>query len=136
MLCSSMDDELSFTDEPVILGSWKRGERYAQSIIETMSHSVSSWIDWNMALDLTGGPSWCGTRVDSPIIVNSTADEFYKQPMFYVLGHFSKFVCHCSFVTQLITSMVKHLFRELPSYDLVNIYLYTYILSTNVFTIL
>ncbi|KAI1732559.1 glycosyl hydrolase family 30 TIM-barrel domain-containing protein [Ditylenchus destructor] len=48
--------------------------------------------DWNLCLDLQGGPNWAGNYVDAPIIVNKTADEFYKQPMFYVMGHFSKFV--------------------------------------------
>lgn len=53
---------------------------------------MTGWIDWNIALDLQGGPSWVKNFVDSPILVNSTADEFYKQPMFYAIGHFSKFV--------------------------------------------
>jgi len=78
------------TAEVVILGSWKRGEIYARNIIETMSHQVSAWIDWNIALNTFGGPNWARNYVDSPIILNSTANEFYKQPMFYVLGHFSK----------------------------------------------
>lgn len=30
--------------------------------------------------------------MDSPIIVNNLTDEFYKQPLFYALGHFSKFI--------------------------------------------
>lgn len=30
--------------------------------------------------------------VDAPIIVNATADEFYKQPMYYALAHVSKYV--------------------------------------------
>ncbi|KAL6448955.1 hypothetical protein ACFW04_000590 [Cataglyphis niger] len=81
-----------FEDQKVILGSWRRGEIYAKSIIENMSNWVSAWIDWNIALDMTGGPNWINNFVDSPIIVNSIADEFYKQPMFYVLGHFSKYV--------------------------------------------
>ncbi|XP_050463921.1 lysosomal acid glucosylceramidase-like isoform X2 [Cataglyphis hispanica] len=81
-----------FEDQKVILGSWRRGEIYAKNIIENMSNWVSAWIDWNIALDVTGGPNWVKNFVDSPIIVNSTADEFYKQPMFYVLGHFSKYV--------------------------------------------
>ncbi|EZA51682.1 hypothetical protein DMN91_003573 [Ooceraea biroi] len=76
----------------VILGSWGRGEIYAKNIIENMSHWVSTWIDWNIALDTSGGPNWAKNNVDSPIIVNKTANEFYKQPMFYVLGHFSKYV--------------------------------------------
>jgi len=79
-------------DKKVILGSWKRGEIYAMNIIESMSHWVSTWIDWNLALNTIGGPTWIKNYVDSSIIVNTTADEFYKQPMFYVLGHFSKYV--------------------------------------------
>jgi len=98
---SLIDDKWLFTDKRVILGSWKRGEIYATNIIniliifiENLSHWVSSWIDWNIALNTNGGPNWNGNYVDSPIIVNSTADEFYKQPMFYVIGHFSKSVHH------------------------------------------
>ncbi|KAF2362207.1 Glycosyl hydrolase family 30 beta sandwich domain, partial [Trinorchestia longiramus] len=47
--------------------------------------------DWNLALDTVGGPHWPGGAMDSPIIVNAEADEFYKQPMHYALAHFSKF---------------------------------------------
>lgn len=92
-----INNERPFTDERVILGSWQRGEMYAKNIIENLSHWVSTWIDWNIALDMTGGPNWIKNNVDAPIIVNATADEFYKQPIFYVLGHFSKYVGHlCS----------------------------------------
>lgn len=45
-----------------------------------------------MALNTSGGPNWIQNEVDGPIIVNTTSDEFYKQPMFYALGHFSKFI--------------------------------------------
>lgn len=45
-----------------------------------------------MALDTNGGPTYINNYVDSPIIVNATANEFYRQPMFYALGHFSKFI--------------------------------------------
>lgn len=44
-----------------------------------------------MALNEEGGPNWVKNYVDSPIIVNKANDEFYKQPMFYAIGHFSKF---------------------------------------------
>lgn len=49
-------------------------------------------MDWNIALNVEGGPTYVGNYVDSPIIVNKTSDEFYKQPMYYCLGHFSKFI--------------------------------------------
>lgn len=45
-----------------------------------------------MALDPNGGPVYTNFPVDSTIIVNATNGEFYKQPMFYALAHFSKFV--------------------------------------------
>lgn len=72
----------------VVLGDWNRAEKYAKDIIEDLSHYVTGWIDWNLALDLQGGPNWANNFVDSPVIVNQTGDEFFKQPMFYALGHF------------------------------------------------
>ncbi|XP_013384673.1 glucosylceramidase [Lingula anatina] len=76
----------------VILGSWDRAESYSRDIIEDISNWASGWTDWNLALNMQGGPNWVKNFVDSPIIVNAERDEFYKQPMFYVMGHFSKFV--------------------------------------------
>lgn len=76
----------------VSLGSWERLESYAHNIIEDLNHWVTGWMDWNLALDERGGPNWAGNFVDSPIIVNKARDEFYKQPMFYALGHFSKYI--------------------------------------------
>ena len=34
-----------------------------------MRRWVVGWVDWNLALDLEGGPTWVGNFVDSPIIV-------------------------------------------------------------------
>ncbi len=45
-----------------------------------------------MALDTEGGPNWINGSVNAPIIINSTSNEYYKQPLFYALGHFSKFL--------------------------------------------
>ena len=56
--------------------------------VQDLRHWVSGWLDWNMALDLNGGPSWVPNYQDSPIIVNASANEFYKGPMFYAMGHF------------------------------------------------
>ncbi|XP_045605281.2 lysosomal acid glucosylceramidase [Procambarus clarkii] len=81
-----------YLKDPVVLGSWERLEQYAHDIITDVNHWVVGWVDWNLALDLEGGPNWESNFVDSPIIVNQEADEFYKNPMFYALGHFSKFV--------------------------------------------
>ena len=79
-------------DKHVDLGSWERGELYGSDIIEDLLRGTGAWIDWNLALDEGGGPNWVSNWVDSPIIVNGTSNEFYKQPMYYVLGHFSRFL--------------------------------------------
>lgn len=58
-----------------------------------MNDGLAGWIEFNLALNMTGGPLWHNQGpLDAPIIVNSAADEFYKQPMFYAIGHFSKFI--------------------------------------------
>lgn len=51
-----------------------------------------------MVLDEQGGPCYINNFVDAPIIVNNSTGEFYKQPMFYALGHFSKFLLPDSIV--------------------------------------
>ena len=51
------------------------------------------WTDWNIVLDLAGGPSWANKGIDAPILVDREGgEEWYKQPMYYILGHFSKYV--------------------------------------------
>ncbi|KAL1422249.1 hypothetical protein MTO96_022130 [Rhipicephalus appendiculatus] len=78
--------------DKVILGSWERAEDYASDILEDLNHWASGWTDWNLALDTGGGPNWASNFVDSPVIVNATAKEFYKQPTYYALAHVSKFL--------------------------------------------
>ncbi|KAE9297832.1 putative glucosylceramidase 4 [Phytophthora fragariae] len=73
--------------------SWSRAENYGHDIIEDINNFVGGWTDWNLVLDTTGGPNWAKNFVDAPILVDELSGaEFYKQPMFYIMGHFSKFV--------------------------------------------
>ncbi|XP_035716233.1 lysosomal acid glucosylceramidase [Folsomia candida] len=82
-----------FGEDPVGLGSWYLAETYMQDIASTTQHSVAGWTDWNLALNMSGGPTWAGASERSaPIIVSDDASEFYKMPMYYALAHWSKFV--------------------------------------------
>ena len=74
------------------MGDWHAFNHYADDIIEDLNHYSSGWIDWNMALNIVGGPGWAENLVDAPIIINTTGNEYYKQPTFYAMGHFSKFL--------------------------------------------
>ncbi|XP_050672546.1 lysosomal acid glucosylceramidase-like [Leptidea sinapis] len=73
-------------------GSWERAYRYTKNIMEDLNHHMVGWIDWNLCLDEKGGPNWAYNFVDAPILVFPENDEFIKQPMFYAMGHFSKFI--------------------------------------------
>ncbi|XP_064074404.1 lysosomal acid glucosylceramidase-like [Vanessa tameamea] len=81
------------TDIPKVdLGSWKRAKVYIKDILENLNYNIIGWIDWNMCLNKEGGPTWLKNYVDSPIIVDAQNEEFLKQPTFYAMGHFSKFI--------------------------------------------
>lgn len=73
-------------------GDWDRGVAYMLDEIKVIQKNAVGLVDWNMALDLYGGPSWIKNLLDAPVIVNAERDEYYKSPMFYALGHFSRFV--------------------------------------------
>lgn len=79
-------------DKGPSLGNWSRGEAYAHDIINDFKHHVSGWTDWNLVLDMHGGPTWAKNNVDAPILVDVDKQIFYRQPMYYYLGHFSKFI--------------------------------------------
>ncbi|CAH1254156.1 GBA [Branchiostoma lanceolatum] len=79
-------------DDKVLLGNWNRAVEYIKDIYQNMINWVVGWTDWNLALNVTGGPNWAHNEADAAIIVDSKKDEFYKQPMYYAMGHFSKFL--------------------------------------------
>ncbi|CAG2115391.1 unnamed protein product, partial [Medioppia subpectinata] len=92
LLASEACEEWKGREVKVSLGDWHTFDRYAHDIITDLNHWTAGWTDWNLALDLQGGPNWVGNFVDAPIIINKTSNEYYKQPFFYALGHFSKFL--------------------------------------------
>ncbi|XP_053617694.1 putative glucosylceramidase 3 [Plodia interpunctella] len=71
----------------VALGSWKRAVDYAKDIIEDLQNEPS-----NLCLDSQGGPNWAKNYVDATVIVFHEDEEFVKQPMYYAMGHFAKFL--------------------------------------------
>ncbi|KAL0272519.1 UNVERIFIED_CONTAM: hypothetical protein PYX00_005455 [Menopon gallinae] len=71
---------------------WFGAELYASNILEKLTYYTNAWLDWNMAVDKTGGPNNKGNLCLAPIVVNHEKDEFYKGPIFYVMTHFSKFI--------------------------------------------
>lgn len=45
-----------------------------------------------LSFSTLGGPNWSKNFVDAPIIVDLESNTYVRQPMFYALSHFSKFI--------------------------------------------
>lgn len=90
-------------------GFWEQGQKYAIDILRDLNHHAEGWIDWNMLLDLFGGPSsqHLGRlkdlgNCDAPIRLNFTgypyADEesgdgsLLYQPAYWHYGHFTRYI--------------------------------------------
>ncbi|KAJ6220710.1 hypothetical protein RDWZM_006522 [Blomia tropicalis] len=86
---------------PSSLGDWHNFNEYADDIVKVLNEGVQGWIDWNMVLDINGGPSWVGTKLDAPIHISDDASEYYKLPLYYAMGHFSKFIVPKSVKTHI-----------------------------------
>ncbi len=74
------------------LGAWDPGERYARNMIGDFRNWVCGWIDWNIALDLRGGPNHVGNFCDSPVLVDPVHGTVHYQSSFYYIAHFSRYV--------------------------------------------
>uniref|UniRef100_A0A8R1DM22 Glucosylceramidase n=1 Tax=Caenorhabditis japonica TaxID=281687 RepID=A0A8R1DM22_CAEJA len=73
-------------------GGWDRAEDYTADILDDLNNWVVGWTDRNLVLDSKGGPSWISDYTDAPIIAFPAMAQFYKQPMFYAIAHFSHFI--------------------------------------------
>lgn len=86
-----LSTEASFIGKPQP-GNWERGQRYARDIIEHLRAGSVAWIDWNLALNTSGGPTWSANILDSAMLVDLERQLYYKNPMFYAIGHVSRFI--------------------------------------------
>lgn len=73
-------------------GRWDRGERYAHNMIGDFRNWVAGWIDWNIVLDITGGPNHVGNLCDAPVLVDIAKGEVVYQTSFDYIAHFSRYV--------------------------------------------
>lgn len=77
--------------------SWHKGEHYAHDIIGDINNFVAGFIDWNLILDMKGGPNHkgpdncegaekCGS--DAMILVDTDNQILYPQVFYYYMAHF------------------------------------------------
>lgn len=82
----------STTGEQSYAGVWEHGERYAKQMINDFNNYSQGWIDWNMYLDETGGPTYVSNFCEAPIMIDKTTGDIMYMSSYYYIGHFSKFI--------------------------------------------
>jgi glucosylceramidase len=67
-------------------------EMYAHDIIGNFNAGTNSFIDWNMFLNMEGGPNHVGNFCDAPIMCDTVHDTYTIQKSYYYIKHFSHFI--------------------------------------------
>jgi glucosylceramidase len=76
------------------LHSYDVAERYGLNMMKDIHHGTTGYIDWNLFLDTTGGPNHVNNLCSSPVMVDIFPEQIIKNPSYYYIAHFSKFVKH------------------------------------------
>jgi glucosylceramidase len=71
---------------------WGNAERYGLNMIHDFNNGTVGWTDWNVLLDQNGGPNHVGNFCFAPIHADTIKDELIYTPMYFYIGHFSKFI--------------------------------------------
>eukprot|EP00322_Chrysochromulina_rotalis_P022705 CAMPEP_0115841086 /NCGR_PEP_ID=MMETSP0287-20121206/7109_1 /TAXON_ID=412157 /ORGANISM="Chrysochromulina rotalis, Strain UIO044" /LENGTH=666 /DNA_ID=CAMNT_0003294725 /DNA_START=103 /DNA_END=2100 /DNA_ORIENTATION=+ len=72
-------------------GEWGYGYSYSHDIMWQLKNGATGWVDWNMLLDMNGGPNHNGNQVDAPTLVEDSA-TLIQNPSLFHMAHFSRFV--------------------------------------------
>jgi len=82
---------------------WKEAQKYAYDIIGDLSAWTTGWIEWNLLLDSSGGPTCIGPshtgvctpdigHCDAPILANIKKQSIEIRDVYWFMGHFSRFI--------------------------------------------
>ena len=74
------------------VGSWENGLRYGINIIKDLNNGSEGYIDWNLSLNLQGGPNHVGNFCEAPLLIDEENNQIKYMPSYFVIGHFSKYL--------------------------------------------
>lgn len=70
----------------------KMAERYAAAMIDAFNCGCSGWIDWNMVLNMNGGPSWIKNPCAATVMYDDEKDQLFFTPAWWYVGHIARYV--------------------------------------------
>ena len=82
---------------------WKEAQKYGVDIIGDLNENTEGWIEWNVLLDSSGGPTCIGPTsneyctplvgyCDAPILANIKQQTLEYRDTFWIMAHFSRFI--------------------------------------------
>jgi glucosylceramidase len=71
---------------------WHWGENYGRSMIHDFNNGAEGWTDWNVLLDMHGGPNHVRNFCFAPIHADTRTGRLIYMNSYYYIGHFSKFI--------------------------------------------
>ena len=93
---------------------WQNDARhYLGELFHDINCGSEVFIDWNMLLDYTGGPSYCKNNVKSPVILNEKGDNFILSPIYDALKKFAKLfptgskIVRCEFIERGVVAIAR-----------------------------
>lgn len=86
-----MSSEMCCGFSPYDENEWAEAVRlYLSELLQDINSGTGAWIDWNMLLSWSGGPSYCRNFVKSPVILNESEDDFILTPIYDALRKIAK----------------------------------------------
>lgn len=92
------DKEILFTEGCVEYSRFDKdnevckAEMYAHDMAGNFRNGVGGFLDWNLLLDVKGGPNHVGNFCDAPIMCRENFEDIEKHLSYYYIGHFSRYV--------------------------------------------
>ncbi|MDD2958938.1 MAG: glycoside hydrolase family 30 beta sandwich domain-containing protein [Lachnospiraceae bacterium] len=91
------DKELIFTEGCVEYSRFSddqtaNAQMYAHDMIGNLKAGMNGFLDWNLLLDMQGGPNHVGNFCDAPIMCDVKENKVVKNLSYYYIGHFSRFI--------------------------------------------
>lgn len=72
-------------------GRTDQGIRYAHDIIGCLLAGCNGWMEWNLLLNMEGGPNHADNPCDASILADTAKGRLWYQSGYYFLGHFSRY---------------------------------------------
>ena len=82
---------------------WGEAQKYAVDIIGDLNNGAEGWIEWNVLLDSSGGPTCIGPTAtticvpdighcDAPLLYDTHKDTLEYRDTYHIMAHFSRYL--------------------------------------------